>query len=61
MRWPGTISGAGSKLVQKVDNVSGLLELLLCDRDRAGDKDRYPVSMLEKELEGLEHLPTMYV
>ena len=48
MRWPGTISGAGSKLVQKVDKVSGLLELLLCDRDRAGDKDRYPVSMLEK-------------
>ena len=48
MRWPGTISGAGSKTVQKIDKVSGFLELLLCDRVGAGDKDRFPVSMLEK-------------
>ena len=48
MRWAGTISGARSKLVQKVDKVSGLLELVLCDREGAGHKDRSPVSMLEK-------------
>ena len=48
MRWEDTISGARSKLVQKVDKVSGLLELVLCDREGAGHKDRSPVSMLEK-------------
>ena len=48
MRWPGTISGAGSKIVQKIDKVSGFLELLLCNRVGVGDKDRFLVSMPEK-------------